>query len=101
MWLGFDQANPSDAPLFRFVYSLENTVFEPTCGTIVVLAGRLLKSASVTAGFVCEDRPNRSAWKSLMKRALIVDDSRAIRMVARRILEPLGFEVSEAENADH
>lgn len=36
-----------------------------------------------------------------MKRALIVDDSRAIRMVARRILEPLGFEVSEAENADH
>src|SRR5947209_231341 len=36
-----------------------------------------------------------------MKRALIVDDSRAIRMVARRIMEPLGFEVSEAENADH
>jgi two-component system chemotaxis response regulator CheY len=36
-----------------------------------------------------------------MKRALIVDDSRAIKMVARRILEQLGFEVSEAENAEH
>jgi two-component system, chemotaxis family, chemotaxis protein CheY len=36
-----------------------------------------------------------------MKRALIVDDSRAIRIVARRILERLGFDVSEAESAEH
>jgi two-component system chemotaxis response regulator CheY len=31
-----------------------------------------------------------------MKTCLIVDDSRIIRKVARRILEDLGFEVSEA-----
>jgi len=33
-----------------------------------------------------------------MKTCLIVDDSRVIRMVARKILEKLGFSVSEAEN---
>ena len=33
-----------------------------------------------------------------MKTCLIVDDSRVIRMVARKILEDLGFAVSEAEN---
>lgn len=31
-----------------------------------------------------------------MKRCLIVDDSRVIRKVARRILEDLNFEISEA-----
>ena len=31
-----------------------------------------------------------------MKTCLVVDDSRVIRMVARRILEDLGFEVAEA-----
>jgi two-component system chemotaxis response regulator CheY len=31
-----------------------------------------------------------------VKTCLIVDDSRVIRMVARRILEALGFQVSEA-----
>ncbi len=31
-----------------------------------------------------------------MKSCLIVDDSRVIRMVARRILEDLNFEISEA-----
>jgi two-component system chemotaxis response regulator CheY len=35
-----------------------------------------------------------------MKSALIVDDSRAIRMVARRILEQFGFEVSEVETVE-
>ncbi len=33
-----------------------------------------------------------------MKTCLIVDDSRVIRMVARKILEELGFSVSEAED---
>lgn len=33
-----------------------------------------------------------------MKTCLIVDDSRIIRMVARKILEDLGFVVTEAEN---
>ena len=33
-----------------------------------------------------------------MKSCLVVDDSRVIRMVARRILEELDFEISEAEN---
>ncbi|MDZ4741609.1 MAG: response regulator [Alphaproteobacteria bacterium] len=32
-----------------------------------------------------------------MKRCLVVDDSRVIRKVARKILEELRFEVSEAE----
>ncbi len=32
------------------------------------------------------------------KRCLVVDDSRVIRKVARRILEDLGFEVEEAED---
>ena len=31
-----------------------------------------------------------------MKTCLIVDDSRVIRMVARRILEALGFDIAEA-----
>lgn len=33
-----------------------------------------------------------------MKSCLVVDDSRVIRMVARKILEELGFEVLEAED---
>ncbi len=33
-----------------------------------------------------------------MKTCLVVDDSRVIRMVARKILEDLGFDVTEAEN---
>ena len=33
-----------------------------------------------------------------MKTCLIVDDSRVIRQVSRRILEDLGFEVAEASN---
>ena len=32
------------------------------------------------------------------KTALVVDDSRMIRKVSRRLLEELGYEVSEAEN---
>lgn len=35
-----------------------------------------------------------------MKTCLVVDDSRVIRKVARRILEDLGFEVAEASNGD-
>ena len=31
-----------------------------------------------------------------MKTCLVVDDSRVIRKVARRILEDLGFEIAEA-----
>jgi two-component system chemotaxis response regulator CheY len=33
-----------------------------------------------------------------MKRCLIVDDSKVVRMVARKILEELNFEVHEAED---
>jgi FOG: CheY-like receiver len=33
-----------------------------------------------------------------MKKALVVDDSRAIRQIERKYLEELGFEVLEAEN---
>ncbi len=36
-----------------------------------------------------------------MQHALVVDESRAIRIVARRILERYGFEVSEADNPEH
>ncbi|SMF76381.1 two-component system, chemotaxis family, response regulator CheY [Tistlia consotensis] len=35
-----------------------------------------------------------------MKRFLIVDDSKVVRMVARRILEGLNFETAEAENGE-
>ena len=34
-----------------------------------------------------------------MKLCLVVDDSRVVRKVARRILEDLGFEVAEAGDA--
>lgn len=34
-----------------------------------------------------------------MRQALVVDDSRVIRKLAKRILENLNFEVAEAENA--
>ncbi len=33
-----------------------------------------------------------------MKQCLIVDDSKVVRMVARKILEGLDFEIEEAEN---
>ena len=33
-----------------------------------------------------------------VKSCLVVDDSRVIRMVARRILEQLGFQIAEAED---
>jgi len=33
-----------------------------------------------------------------MKKALVVDDSKAIRQIERKYLEELGFEVFEAEN---
>lgn len=33
-----------------------------------------------------------------MKQCLIVDDSKVVRMVARKILEGLNFEIEEAEN---
>ncbi len=33
-------------------------------------------------------------------RALIVDDSRAIRKLLRRVVEPLGFECSQAEHGE-
>lgn len=33
-----------------------------------------------------------------MKHCLVVDDSEVVRRVARRILESIGFEVTEAEN---
>ena len=36
-----------------------------------------------------------------MKSCLIVDDSRVIRMVARRILEDLNFEIQEADNGQN
>ncbi|MCT2399625.1 response regulator [Novosphingobium mangrovi (ex Huang et al. 2023)] len=34
------------------------------------------------------------------RRCLLVDDSRVIRKVARRILETLGYEIAEAENGE-
>ena len=33
-----------------------------------------------------------------MKTCLVVDDSKVVRLVARKILEELGFDVSEAED---
>lgn len=33
-----------------------------------------------------------------MKACLIVDDSKIVRKVMRKIIEPLGFEIAEAEN---
>jgi len=33
-----------------------------------------------------------------MKTCLLVDDSRVVRKVSRKIMEPLGFEVAEAED---
>ena len=33
-----------------------------------------------------------------MKKLLLVDDSRAVRLLGKRIVTPLGFEIFEAEN---
>jgi two-component system, chemotaxis family, chemotaxis protein CheY len=35
-----------------------------------------------------------------MKTCLVVDDSKVVRTVARRIVEEIGFEVTEAENGE-
>lgn len=35
-----------------------------------------------------------------MRTCLVVDDSKVVRMVARRILDGLGFQVEEAENGE-
>jgi two-component system chemotaxis response regulator CheY len=37
-------------------------------------------------------------WSCAMKTCLIVDDSRVVRLLARRILEDLAFEIREAED---
>src|ERR1700731_319548 len=43
----------------------------------------------------------REAWsEDAMKNCLVVDDSSVIRKVARRILEGLDFEISEAEDGE-
>jgi CheY-like chemotaxis protein len=43
----------------------------------------------------------RQAWSgNIMKTCLVVDDSSVIRKVARRILEGLDFQISEAENGE-
>src|SRR5271156_677136 len=43
----------------------------------------------------------REAWsEDKMKTCLVVDDSSVIRKVARRILEGLDFQISEAENGE-
>ena len=35
-----------------------------------------------------------------MKKCLIVDDSKIVRKVMRKIIEPLGFDILEAENGE-
>jgi len=40
------------------------------------------------------------AWKTRRKRFLVVDDSRVIRVVIRRMLEEFDFEVREAEDGE-
>ncbi len=35
-----------------------------------------------------------------MKKILLVDDSRAVRMACRRLVDPMGFEILEAENGE-
>lgn len=42
--------------------------------------------------------PAVPAEGTAMKRCLIVDDSRVVRMVARKILESLNFQIEEADN---
>ncbi|WP_369831660.1 response regulator [Caulobacter sp. HMWF009] len=37
-----------------------------------------------------------SGWELNVKTCLVVDDSRVIRKVARRVLEDIGFEIAEA-----
>ncbi|HWU00092.1 MAG TPA: response regulator [Terriglobales bacterium] len=39
-----------------------------------------------------------SGWSAAMKSCLVVDDSKVVRMVARKILEGLNFRIDEAEN---
>jgi two-component system chemotaxis response regulator CheY len=43
-------------------------------------------------------RPERGTEFVKMKTCLIVDDSKVVRMVARKILEGLDFEIDEAED---
>lgn len=46
------------------------------------------------------DEPPSGDWAglALMKRCLVIDDSRVIRRVAAKIIQDLGFAVEEAEN---
>ena len=41
---------------------------------------------------------NLLKWECAMKTCLVVDDSRVVRKVARRIVEDLGFQCNEAED---
>jgi two-component system chemotaxis response regulator CheY len=41
-------------------------------------------------------RPGTVTWQRITVRALILDDSRAMRMILRRIMHSAGFEVAEA-----
>lgn len=48
--------------------------------------------------FPCTARPRTTPDALAERRCLIVDDSRVVRKVARRILELHGFRIEEAEN---
>lgn len=51
-----------------------------------------------TAGGLWRRRNNVTERSGTMKQCLIVDDSKVVRMVARKILEGLNFAIEEAEN---
>jgi two-component system chemotaxis response regulator CheY len=49
---------------------------------------------------ITKDSPRFGESEDKMKTCLVVDDSSVIRKVARRILEGLDFQISEAENGE-
>src|SRR3546814_15478016 len=46
----------------------------------------------------CGPQDREGSWSWNMKSCLIVDDSKVVRMVARKILEGLRFDIDEAED---
>lgn len=58
----------------------------------------MIKRSSLQARRASE--PSEQAEPARVRRCLIVDDSRVIRKVARRVLEELGYEAAEAENGE-
>src|SRR6266705_227521 len=75
--------------------STASTASSWSSSTSIASSKSYLKRRSQHDPVGCADRSGR---RPKMKTCLVVDDSGVVRKIARRILEEMGFEITEAED---